>query len=69
MSAKEELRDMISALTPEEINTILERLPQINASLLERGLPQIGTVPTAGEKGHTEAPAATEILADRRRPA
>lgn len=67
MSAKDELRDMIGALTPEEIDTILVRLMQINESLLAQGLPQINLC--TAKKEHTEAPAATEILADRRRPA
>lgn len=49
MSAKEELRAFIEALTPEEIQRIFLRLPQINAELAAEGLPTITAETTADE--------------------
>ncbi len=41
MSAKEELKNLIAALTPEEIHRILLRLPQLNAELVANGFSEI----------------------------
>lgn len=47
MSAKDELKAFIEALTPEEIHRIFLRLPQINAELAAEGLPTITAQTTA----------------------
>lgn len=61
MSAKDELRAFIEALTPEEIQRILLRLPQINAELAAEGLPVIAFAAEQIEETTAEAPC---ILAD-----
>ena len=61
MSAKDELRAFIEALTPEEIQRILLRLPQINAELAAEGLPVIAFAVEQIEETTAEAPC---ILAD-----
>lgn len=61
MSAKDELRAFIEALTPEEIQRIFLRLPQINAELAAEGLPVIAFAAEQIEETTAEAPC---ILAD-----
>lgn len=61
MSAKDELRAFIEALTPEKIQRILLRLPQINAELAAEGLPVIAFAAEQIEETTAEAPC---ILAD-----